>query len=359
MKRFGRSFPTGSPWSHFFIALLFLGFGTVSACAGGGDDPIDMNQTQPDVGTADVIEDTSEPDTGEDVVEDPCPVCCAGETRCADAETVEVCREDGTGFDVSATCGTGEICEAGACEVEPVCAPGERYCHSSTQLLVCRPNRTGYLTESCPTDTVCIIDECVSGAMAGETCDEHDDCAGGTCRCGDEESCAPDRQPYCTTQCGAQSCTGDQICWQSAGVEAASYDHCLRACEQECSFLPDRQCLQVLTDNDGDPEWRGACLPTELRGVGQRCDTDDECVNGECRHGVYSFGFCTHRCETDGCPSRTACVNLSLNGEYWCSPLCTDNGSHCPLFSAQEQEWNNYCAQRPAYGDGVPTVCTP
>lgn len=351
-----------------FISLMIVlmtGLLIASGCA--GDSDLDNNggghgdgdgDQELDAGPTDTgADDTGLVDTGPDVEEDagPCPVCCAGETRCSGSNTLEVCREDGSGYD-GTSCDVGYICEDGACQQEPICTPGDRECHSSSQVNVCRPDGMGYVSETCTSGTICIGDECVSGAAHGSSCEEPEECAGGYCRCGSDESCALQHQGYCTLDCSSATCSGDQVCWKSNGVEAAGYDHCLRSCDTVCS-LEGLSCTKVPTEVDGDPSWKGACLPPEIRGVGRLCESDDECVNGECRLDYYSnFGYCSHRCEDTGCPDDAPCVNLEGNGEFWCTPRCTSGGTHCPL--VEDQIFDGSCNTRIAHGGGTAIVCT-
>ncbi len=346
------------------VLLLLL----TTGCAGGGgglednqtpdagEDP-DVgphNTTEPDVAAEPDVSD--EPDAEEDIVEDPCPVCCAGEVRCAGQNTLETCNDDGDAW-VASACGEGEVCEDDACALPPACTPGDSYCFSATQLVTCRPDGSGYVTETCPLETTCLGAECLSGLSSGHPCSDPDECAGGLCRCGDDESCILDHGGYCTNSCETDPCTGNQVCWDPDGVTAGGYPHCLRACDQACS-LTGMSCTFVLADEDGEPEWRSGCLPPQIQAVGKRCQTDDDCVNGACRLDYYDdFGICSHRCEEDGCPPGTACASHS-NGEFWCSALCS--GGVCPLAAEHSDismNWDVNCGTRLTPSGSSVSVC--
>lgn len=360
----------------FLLSILFLFL--LVGCAEGEPQPIDSTgQNSDDLSDGDGEDLDVDGDLGDDGdlngegdeegdgdSEDPCSTCCPGDLRCGDDTTVEVCNEAGTAFTAS-PCPAGDICVDGACEAQPVCSPGDRFCSTSSAASVCRPDGMGYLIESCNASTeVCIGGHCLTGERNGEPCDMASDCAGGLCRCGSEEICIGSPTPYCASDCTLDSCTGDQVCWSSTGVVAAGYDHCLRSCDQVCS-ITGRACRQVPTFENGQPAWRGGCVPTNLKAVGTRCSSDAECVSGECSTTLFQDGICTHRCETKGCPSGTACVRNIRSGQseqYWCSPRCTSAG-FCPLAqSTTGSDWSVACNNRPVHSDwggGIANVCTP
>lgn len=363
-----------------FLNVVLFTLLLTSACA-GGDPPLDSENQTANADTDLDIDADGEPDSdgdaeadldgssdqdadgdldGDSNQDDPCPVCCAGEVRCAGSDTLETCNDEGTAY-LTTACEEASSCTAGSCEPDPICSPGDRQCATSTNVSVCRPDGMGYFTETCAPNEVCFAGVCEEGFRNGETCVEPGDCAGGICRCGATETCDAPSSPYCASDCSLTECSGDQVCWHSDGVSAAEYDHCLRSCDQICS-INDRACHEVPTFINGERAWRGGCVPTDLRAVGQRCTSDKQCVNGQCVSDIFSQGVCTQRCEDTGCPSSTACVRLirpGASGEHWCSPTCS--GGTCPL-SESSGDWSVECQTRPVYsnsGGGEATVCTP
>lgn len=344
-----------------FMALVLFLF---TGCAGGDPSEFDKNASQPDAGLdqEDTDDDTSPGDQDiedttngdDDSSEDPPPVCTPGLKRCVDTNTVETCQPDGQAFATS-QCGNGEICDNGNCIVEPVCTPGEKRCADEKNLLVCRPDGGGNITETCPSGTFCIGDKCVSGNPIGESCQSNSDCASGLCRCGSEEDCPAGSRAYCTSDCSQTSCTQGQVCWKATSLDANAYDHCLPSCDGTCS-ISGLNCTEVETDVNGQSTWRGACMAPGHKPVGSRCESDSECINGECSSEYFGFGVCTHRCETKGCPSNTACANLAGPNEAWCSPKCTGNGTFCPL-QTDEHDWSVRCGIRLIVGGGSTDIC--
>lgn len=325
------------------VAALFF-----AACS-SSEVPVDNdNDDAPDTGVPEDTGDDEDASDDADADVDPCPVCCPGDKQCsADGEAVETCNEAGDGFEVTETCESGDICDDAECVPEPVCEPGEQICDGSSSILTCRATGTGYTASDCPDGESCYDDECVSGGPTGLLCDDASDCAGGFCRCGEDESCTLDQTSYCTSQCTPGSCSGNELCWQSEETDAAGYDHCLLPCGAGACQLS--ECKDVMVEEEGDIVWRSACLPQVLKGIGDECDNDDECLSGTCDQDSYSsITHCTRRCEVGGCPDGTACVDLDGTGA-WCYPEC--EGSQC-TFSIS-------CSTRSTHDGGVADICIP
>jgi len=111
------------------VAIFALFFGVGVGC--GSDEP--GGDAVPD-DLEDVDSETSETGTSDDDVEvgvdeevevdtGPTPECAPGQARCAQGadEVAELCDDEG--FWQPTTCGPGEICFEGACEVPGVCEP--------------------------------------------------------------------------------------------------------------------------------------------------------------------------------------------------------------------------------------------
>ncbi len=77
------------------------------------------------------------------------PTCRPGTTRCVDAQTVETCRADGTGWDAAA-CPDICVLSADVCGASGLCQPGDRRC-APAGLEVCDAQGAGFeLGEACP-----------------------------------------------------------------------------------------------------------------------------------------------------------------------------------------------------------------
>jgi hypothetical protein len=112
------------------------------------------------------------------------PVCAQGEQRCSAGGDVETCTADGTGFAVSQTCS-----DAG-CEVDtfnltarcaPVCGAGtaepDDRCLDGVTLEVCREDQSGYDTVTCAgacvgdaSDGFCTFGLCAVAELGTTTC---------------------------------------------------------------------------------------------------------------------------------------------------------------------------------------------
>ncbi|MFU8804824.1 MAG: hypothetical protein ACNA8W_13500, partial [Bradymonadaceae bacterium] len=241
------------------------------------------------------------------------------------------------------------------------CTPGEKYCHDSQNLLQCRANGSGYVTQPCGSGNACIGDACFSGKLNGESCDVHEDCAGQLCHCGTEESCPGTLTPaYCTQACDVDTCNGSEWCRETSHMSGDHhYDHCVRRCDSTCA-VAGLACKRIPVKGADGMTWEQGCVHPGLAAVGQECTSDAQCLGGTCLRDYFSFGYCTRRCETGGCPSNAACVQLR-NDEFWCSLLCGDGVSStgsCPL-NQPEPRFEVTCKYRAVFeSDQVARVCT-
>lgn len=297
------------------------------ACTSASDPETDDT---PDAGDGDVATDDtgSDGDDAESDADDDAEtstLCEPGELRCLDDSTIQECEDDGSAFEDLETCEDDEICEEGECIDEPVCEPGDQQCADGTSVLTCTQTGNWGPADDCNDGEACYDGECIGGSPTGAICSAADDCAGGLCRCGEDESCDLDHEPYCTSDCDGVSCNAGEICWHSDGVDSAGYHHCLPPCGgSNCGF---DQCRSILTeDDDGELVWKDGCLPPEFKDVGEECDSDDECVSESCNDDLFDFGFCTRDCEEGGCPDGTACAGLDgPDGDFYCFESCSDD----------------------------------
>lgn len=281
-----------------------------------------------------------------------CSVCCPDEVRCSVTGVREVCNASGTAY-VEDACPESQQCNGGICVDKQVCTPGEKSCYDTNTLLICRPTGTGQTTQACEAGQACINAECVSGQANAAQCQGDSDCAGGTCRCGDNDNCpGPWKPTYCTNECTRSSdCAGDEWCLAASYSSAPhDYNHCVMRCDQSCA-IQGLACAHIpVYADDGSITWQQGCVHKELKSIGDKCTTDSECISGTCLEYFRDFKFCSRRCENDGCSDNSACVNLQAN-EYWCSLTCSGpvNARVCPLNKPTEQ-WGVGCKSLLTHG---------
>lgn len=359
--------PARGPGS-FFIKLITLALlaWVLSGCAEG--DPLTTESDASEI--ADIIgpeEVTTPPDTGApptppptpDTGPTPTPICTPGEVQCLSETMRGVCTDDGTGFEEE-SCGSGTQCVEGQCQSTQACTPNHRYCHDGQNLLTCRANGSGYTTQQCGDGNVCIGDACFTGLANGAPCNLNDDCAGQRCHCGSEESCPSSLTPaYCTQTCDANSCNNAEWCLDAAQLGGAHhYDHCVNKCDAACS-IAGLGCKYIPVKGVQETTWEQGCVHRELAGIGEVCTSDAQCLGGTCLQDYFGFGYCTRRCESGGCPSGSACVQLRGN-EHWCSLLCGDGVTgQCPLKLTRPNDLNITCKLLSEYdSDQAVRVCT-
>jgi hypothetical protein len=346
------------------LSGLILGLGACAESVPPQETPDGFDDT-PDIGIGADTPLNPPSDTGSpsqpDVVTPPQPVCTAGQSRCASETLRETCRSDGSGYE-QAPCEAGTQCQDGQCQIVQACSPNTRYCHDSDNLLICRSNGSGYTTQPCGAGNVCIGDACFSGKPNGESCSTHDECAGQLCHCGSEENCpAAYTRAYCTHTCGTTECTGSEWCLDASYLTGEQhYDHCVRRCDAACA-LSGLGCQYIPVKGVDGLRWEQGCVHRQLVGVGAECTSDAQCLGGTCLRDYFGFGYCTRRCETGGCPTGSACVQLR-DSEYWCSALCGDGVSlqgECPLKVTRPTDFSITCKLQSMHGsDQVTRVCS-
>ena len=90
---------------------------------------------------------------------DAASVCTPGAVMCEGLSVRQVCRGDGTGYDLS-SCAPEESCRDGAC-VEWICAPGEAACDDDDTRSWCRADGLGFETTDCATGESCVAGACI------------------------------------------------------------------------------------------------------------------------------------------------------------------------------------------------------
>jgi hypothetical protein len=175
-------------------------------------------------------------------------------------------------------CGTGQICELGACvdrcQSELGCPTGRE----------CTPRgacvEASCLNMTCPAEQVCRGGRCVA-VCDGVTCPYARYCRAGRCidpcgeiTCGPQEVCEVDTRSAvgrCVTACQCRPCAAGQTCQPDgrciddgcAGVTCATGTHCVAGnCRDSCEAGPDTRLCPA-----GEMCELGECVPTRRAGV--------------------------------------------------------------------------------------------
>lgn len=350
--------------------LAMVPFAFAIACAQGGVDAPDSG----DVGLGSDTTITSA-DTGGDPNNMPgdmatpnssTGVCVVNDQICVDEQTLGRCRPDQTGYDTS-PCPTDTTCLNGVCTTAPVCTPGSLDCLDDLTVLRCRQTGEGYIQMTCEPPLHCGEGMCTDKLIAGSGCTTDADCASLNCRCGsgtDDNCPASLGGGICAnTSCTTDSCGVSGFCLASAEIPTggADYDHCVRSCDAQKTCPTGSKCVAVPVHADGGgTEFRDACYFTGVKGFGDDCSADAECLTGACLKDYFSNGFCSRRCDADGfCSEGSACVQL-VSGQYWCTLTCGDGSvvgtDPCPL-DVPTDRFDVTCKNLPAQGGGVMRVC--
>lgn len=330
--------------------LLVLG-----GCAGGASAPAEDDAGGafvPGDGVQDAsmgVEDASpqEPDAvvvEEEPDDDPCGVCCPGDRRCFSDLVVEVCKQDGSGFE-SMSCPEGEVCSGGACE-EPefTCRPGDGTCIDLQTVEVCDATGRG-LTRMVCANGYCRDGACRSGGLTGAACTANDDCAGGVCLCDEEGGCPEPFVPafgqgYCTlSDCADRGCPAGEVCVDFGSFEGLSDGrHCVKDCTS-CD-APGLTCRTMPAVADGALAWEAACFAEYPVDIGEPCEADADCLGGTCWQDELGpndgLGYCTlAECGAErACPEGSSCVFFAEAEGHFCARNC-GNGNPgsggCPI----------------------------
>ena len=162
-------------------------------------------------------------DDGED--SDNCPddceappevICEPGETRCSGINTMDVCNDDGTAWELT-PCPVGQICDTNTnlC-AEVTCRPGDVVsCASQNSIFVCNDTGTGQVEQPCEPDFFC-------------------DFVGGAFACTDQ-ICEPG-ETRCVGETGNEICNEEGTDWVSGEVCADGTQCDEGACRSLCEI---------------------------------------------------------------------------------------------------------------------------
>lgn len=352
------------------------------------DDP-DVAPDVPDVveDTADTADVVDEPDAAPDVEEvgrDAAASCDAVGTECEPYSTycTEVDGHDAVGFCTrcgnelrTEACAEREVCDAtledgpgcrpceGAeCPISTECPANGRSCLDFNTVQICDADGMVESIVECPTGRRCFDGSCGSaGAWTGEVCEIDIDpdrgCNGHTCLCGEEHIATPAGAAACaatpgvssgyctTTNCIYNGCdTGDEACVDfsvsgtfDSGAYCVNRASCTRA-GTSCGARSGFECgeMPVREGPGARLTWELACWPP-LQPIGAPCDSDLDCVGGECRVaevGGDDVSYCTMPCgESAGCPSNAECLADPDGSGFVCLALA--NATACPRITTQ------------------------
>lgn len=316
-----------------------------------------------------------------------CALCVAGEEHQCTEKNLEVCAPDGMSFVMKAECETTALCNptAGQCTTA-ACMPNAFSCENNT-LQVCKEDGTGFdetKAQPCGQGTcdakgadcnmcepgmkVCMGDSAAvcddTGQMFQQTpCGQGMSCVGaGNCvECATDDDCSD-----MTTDCLVGACVQNKCTTKNAragtacmaggrpGTCSSGKCECTKQCNKECGedgcggMCPNR-CGSLMCVNDACVECRTGSDCSKLTSA-DRC-TVGVCNNGTCgtmnagatsctvagtgARGTCSRGqcICTSSCsgkcggDSDGCGG--SCPNPCSSGQQCSAGRCTDP-SVCP-----------------------------
>lgn len=284
-------------------------------------------------------------------------VCTPGDTRCNSAQTaVEVCQDDGMGFEVLDPCGDTGICLDGACE--PLqCPPGQTFCNENGLIAECNATGTTVVSaEPCPSGNYCDADQnaCVPNVCTPGS----SSCDGDTLRTCNAAGSGFDSD---TTDCSAQDATCvegeclDIVC--TPGATSCNDNNEMVTCNatgtgtfsSPCSFgyaceeSSGSASCKLVSCTPGSPQCDGNVLTTcnalgtGLDSGGTDCaDSGQVCVNGECKPVI--------------CQGTSVCYEGSVYA-------CTDKGSTRSL--SRTCSSSSYCDESGTSATCRAQLCSP
>jgi|GEM_PF-1840958 len=189
--------------------------------------------------------------------------------------------------------GVDAQCRQGSCEPELVSCVTDADCPLSDECNLATNVCSGYCVALKPTGAICVLDTdcdsntCVVGfcrelpLLAGQACDEHEQCESTFCNYEDDRVCA--KLPLALGQrCQADAECGSQVCF---GAAAATFDTCINGLDEgeACGQPTQAKCnpSKFYCDAEATPV---ACAP--LHEAGEDCETSAQC-RGDC---IIRFG---------------------------------------------------------------------
>jgi formylglycine-generating enzyme required for sulfatase activity len=212
------------------------------------------------------------------------PVCAPGQFQCREA-ALEVCNDDRSGWNASATCVSAALCDAtsGKC-LTPVCEPGDHKCDGA-DLQICDTGQSGWK----------FVSTCAGGP---QFCDAGQGmCVTTACTKGDYQCAGKD----------LQVCTGDATGWMTTDTCASSTlcDATNKKCNAAVCTAGQHQCmganLQVCNGSLTGWDPVSTCANASL------CDqAKGQCIAPSCQPG-------DHRCDPNA-PANLQVCNANQSG---------------------------------------------
>lgn len=181
----------------------------------------------------------------------------------------------------------------------------------------------------------------------GAPCTSTAQCAHGTCACTAAHSCTPplDRG-VCLVKCEDKCpqtpypslCVDLKSPSAGGGAEPWRTTLCLPRCTTDADCArPGFSCRH----GPGTSGWQRACLPANLRDVGQPCrgpagsPLPELCLGATCL-GIGASGYCSAACQAGTCPSGSRCAEISgLVGAVCLAQCSSGSCSTDPLLACE------------------------
>ena len=188
------------------------------------------------------------------------------------------------------------------------------------------------LGESCSTDDDCDSGECADGVCCNESCD-------GVCmRCDASESLGTCVAAENDAACGELTCPESTECREYVPGDLASNCAGRGVCltEAPCTVQDDPDGATCGTQADpGTCDGDGECVVPDKAGLGDSCNTDDDCGSQHCVTGVNGTNICCDSaCDgvCEGCGSDGRC-NVAPDDDDRCAVDC-NNSTSCTTYPA-------------------------
>ncbi|MBX3183271.1 MAG: DUF1566 domain-containing protein [Polyangiaceae bacterium] len=275
------------------------------------------------------------------------PMCQAGELRCK-STAVEVCKEDGSGFELQEVCsGDTAFCAGGACVA---CEMGSQYCSGNILYGRCQhSSETEVVVQDCSVvNQVCSDGRCriASCEPASVTCEGNTvvTCSVDGLTIAKREPCGASQQCF-DGKCEKWVCRPGSHCKNTSQVEVCSEDgltmlemrNCsaAQACEEgECrarictpgeTYCKDGARIVCSVSGTAEEEW--PC------GARRSCANNDQCEDWACEPNT---DFCD-----EAQPSRCAADGLSATALAACSGDASCRAGACESWVCPAGE--DYC----------------
>ena len=258
-------------------------------------------------------------------------VCSPGVKRCGASGDVEVCKADGSGYELDTDCTTGQACQSAggvtSCVSAPVCAPGSSRCAGDV-VEQCNALGSAYVaTIQCAAPTRCQVADGAASCVMMQVCTPGEQrCAGDTI-----EQCEGDGSGFAATQ----TCAGGAMCQAAGGVAtcqggepvcSAGEQRCNASCDAE-ACAADALSFQVIAD----------CTSSQVcqeSGGSASCVAAPVCTPGEQRCATANI---IEQCNAQGtafvvsqtCAGGALCQAAAGVASCVAPPACTAGQTRC------------------------------